>query len=144
MTGSDYNVAVSVFFPPYILCEVPSNFFLAKFNRPSYYMGTLVICWGIVMTFTGVVQSFGGLVATRFLLGIFEGLLDCCFIRLMKQANVRCSRFLSWSYLDHSAMVPTAQIPEPNGLFLSRQRPFRSILWSSRCWDSADGRPWEL
>lgn len=73
MVGSDYNVAVAVFFPSYVLCEVPSNFFLAKFNRPSYYMGTIVVCWGIVMTFTGVVQSFGGLVATRFILGIFEG-----------------------------------------------------------------------
>ena len=72
MTDTDYNVAVAVFFVPYVLCEVPSNLLLAKFSRPSYYMGTLVICWGLVMTFTGVVQSFGALVATRFLLGVFE------------------------------------------------------------------------
>jgi hypothetical protein len=56
-------------------------------------MGTLVVCWGIIMTMVsfaeyllfwdlplryltvskgGVVQNFGGLVAVRFLLGIFE------------------------------------------------------------------------
>jgi sugar phosphate permease len=72
MNDTDYNVAVAVFFVPYVLCEVPSNLLLAKFSRPSYYMGTLVTCWGVVMTCTGVVQSFGGLVGTRFLLGLFE------------------------------------------------------------------------
>jgi hypothetical protein len=35
-------------------------------------MGTLVVSWGIVMTLTGVVKNFGGLLATRFLLGVFE------------------------------------------------------------------------
>jgi hypothetical protein len=37
-----------VFFVPYVLCEVPSNLLLAKFNKASWYMGTLVVSWGIV------------------------------------------------------------------------------------------------
>jgi len=45
MSGTDYNIAVSVFFIGNFLCEVPSNMLLAKFRRPSIYMGTLVICW---------------------------------------------------------------------------------------------------
>lgn len=52
--------------------EVPSNMLLKKFKRPSYYLGVLVLCWGIVMTCTGFVQNFSGLVAVRFLLGLFE------------------------------------------------------------------------
>ena len=72
MTDTDYNVAVAVFFIPYVLCEVPSNMLLARFSKPSYYIGVLVLLWGTVMTFTGVVQTFGGLVATRFILGFFE------------------------------------------------------------------------
>lgn len=72
MTDTDYNVVTAIFFVPYVLCEVPSNLLLAKFNRPSYYMGFLVICWGLVMTFCGCVESFGSLVACRFLLGLFE------------------------------------------------------------------------
>lgn len=72
MKGSDYNVASMIFFVPYILCEIPSNVILLKFKRPSIYLGILVSCWGIVMTCSGVVQNFGGLVATRFLLGVFE------------------------------------------------------------------------
>lgn len=59
-------------FIPYVLFEVPSNILLKKFKRPSMYLGILVLSWGIVMTMTGLVQNFGGLMATRVLLGIFE------------------------------------------------------------------------
>lgn len=45
---------------------------LNKFKRPSYYLGMLVIAWGIVMTCTGTVQNFSGLVAVRFFLGLAE------------------------------------------------------------------------
>ncbi|KAH8897882.1 permease of the major facilitator superfamily [Thozetella sp. PMI_491] len=72
MSGTDYNVASMVFFVSYIICEVPSNAILVKFTRPSVYIGILVTAWGIIMTCSGVVKSFGGLVATRFLLGVFE------------------------------------------------------------------------
>lgn len=55
-----------------VLCEVPSNMILSKFDRPSWYMGTIVTCWGIVMTLSGVVKSFAGLCVTRALIGFFE------------------------------------------------------------------------
>ncbi|KAL4883377.1 major facilitator superfamily domain-containing protein [Aspergillus karnatakaensis] len=72
MTGTDYNVALAIFFIPYTLLEVPSNILLAKFTRPSVYLTILVFCWGTIVTLTGVVQNFGGLCAVRVLLGIFE------------------------------------------------------------------------
>ena len=72
MSGNDYNVALMIFFVPYVLCEVPSNMILAKFKRPSWYMGILILCWGTCMTLMGVVQNFSGLCATRFFLGVFE------------------------------------------------------------------------
>ena len=45
---------------------------LNKFKRPSYYIAMLVVSWGIVMTCTGFVQNFSGLVAVRFFLGLAE------------------------------------------------------------------------
>lgn len=63
---------VSLFFIPYILLEVPSNAVLKRFKRPSVYLGILVVSWGIVMTLTGVVKNFAGLVVTRIFLGITE------------------------------------------------------------------------
>lgn len=72
MTGEDYNIAVAMFFIPYILCEVPSNMILAKFKRPSQYIGIIVTCWGTIVTLTGCVNSLASLCATRFLIGLFE------------------------------------------------------------------------
>lgn len=83
MSGTDYNVALAVFFVPYVLCEVPSNMLLAKFAKPSLYIGILIFLWGIVMTLSGVVQNFGGLVATRFFLGLFEYVLPKTSITTM-------------------------------------------------------------
>ncbi|THW54977.1 MFS general substrate transporter [Aureobasidium pullulans] len=72
MTGVQYNIVLSIFFIPYVLCEVPSNILLKKFKRPSYYLGILVTSWGIIMTCTGLVRNFAGLMVMRILLGIFE------------------------------------------------------------------------
>ncbi|KAF3016610.1 hypothetical protein E8E15_003764 [Penicillium rubens] len=54
MSGIQYNIALSLFFIPYVL------------------LGFLVVSWGIIVVLTGVVQNFGGLVAVRILLGVFE------------------------------------------------------------------------
>ncbi|KAF7594364.1 hypothetical protein BBP40_009345 [Aspergillus hancockii] len=54
------------------LSEVPSNVLLKNFKRPSAYLSILVVSWGIIMTLTGVVQNFAGLMVTRVFLGIFE------------------------------------------------------------------------
>jgi sugar phosphate permease len=72
LDGVQWHVALSVFVVPYILLEVPSNMLLKRFKRPSYYLGILIVCWGIVMTMMGVVNTFAGLVITRILLGVFE------------------------------------------------------------------------
>lgn len=64
-------VALFVFFIPYILCEVPSNLLL-KNLRPSWYLPGIMAAWGFCTIGMGVTHSFGGLVACRFLLGIFE------------------------------------------------------------------------
>ncbi|KAF7188316.1 MFS-type transporter cnsO [Pseudocercospora fuligena] len=72
LSGIQYNIALSIFFIPYILLEVPSNIILKKFKRPSTYLGILVVAWGIVMTFTGLVKNFAGLMVVRIMLGIAE------------------------------------------------------------------------
>ena len=47
LTGAQYNMALTVFFFPYSLFEVPSNIVL-KLMRPSIWIMILVICWGTV------------------------------------------------------------------------------------------------
>ena len=72
MTGTDYNVANMMFFIPYILLEVPANTILMKFKQPSLWIGFIVTAWGIVMTCTGFVKNWTGLLICRVLLGVFE------------------------------------------------------------------------
>lgn len=135
MTGTDYNVAVAIFFVPYILGEVPSNMLLVRF-RPSWYIGFLVVTWGIVMTCTGLIQSFGGLCATRFLLGLFEagffpGMV--CSARLSYQTNAsRC-------HLLGGSMVPSSKDSNKNGHVLLLERSVRGILRSSGFWYCENG-----
>ncbi|KAG5655126.1 hypothetical protein KAF25_001899 [Fusarium avenaceum] len=72
LKGIEYNIVTAIFFIPFVLCEVPSNMILHRFKRPSWYMGGIVFCWGVIMTLTALVQNYAGLLAIRFLLGIFE------------------------------------------------------------------------
>lgn len=69
--GNRYNVALSVFFVPYSLFEIPSNVLL-KIMRPSQWIAIMMFIWGGIMTLTGIVSSYEGLVAARFFLGLAE------------------------------------------------------------------------
>lgn len=71
MTGNDYNVALLVFFVPYILFEIPSNLILKRV-APSTWLSLIMILWGICTMGQGLVNNFGGLVAMRVLVGLFE------------------------------------------------------------------------
>lgn len=51
MHGLQYNTAVTLFFVPYTLLEVPSNIIL-KMMKPSYWMAILMFSWGLVSTYS--------------------------------------------------------------------------------------------
>ncbi|ETS76899.1 hypothetical protein PFICI_10773 [Pestalotiopsis fici W106-1] len=72
LDGVKYNIALCIFFIPYILLEIPSNWMLSKVKRPSLFLGAMIIGWGIVMTLSGLVQNYAGLCVTRLFLGAFE------------------------------------------------------------------------
>ncbi|KAF1945375.1 MFS transporter-like protein [Clathrospora elynae] len=70
--GTKFNIALLVFYIPYILVDVPSNLLVKKL-RAGIYLPALITVWGLVCTFMGFVQSFAGLVVCRLLLGLCEG-----------------------------------------------------------------------
>ena len=55
MKGHDYNVALFVFFIPYILFEVPSNLLIRKI-APSTWLSSIMVLWG--MSPLSLFQSF--------------------------------------------------------------------------------------
>lgn len=71
LQGLKYNTAVTIFFVPYALFEVPSNVVL-KLMRPSLWISVLLFSWGLVMTLMGIVKTYEGLLVARFFLGVTE------------------------------------------------------------------------
>ncbi|KAL1954411.1 hypothetical protein VTO42DRAFT_1181 [Malbranchea cinnamomea] len=71
LTGPQYNLALTLFFIPYGLFEVPSNIVL-KLLRPSAWIAIMMFAWGTVMTLMGIVSNYKGLLAARWFLGVTE------------------------------------------------------------------------
>ncbi|KAI0796794.1 MFS general substrate transporter [Abortiporus biennis] len=72
LKGNQFNTCLAVFYVSYIIVELPSNWVLKKM-KPSRWLPFLVAIWGMVTTLSGLVQSFSGLLAIRFFLGLCEG-----------------------------------------------------------------------
>ncbi len=45
MKGSDYNIALFIFFIPYAVLDIPANMLMKKL-RPSIYLSTIILSWG--------------------------------------------------------------------------------------------------
>ncbi|KAG6375167.1 major facilitator superfamily domain-containing protein [Boletus reticuloceps] len=71
LVGLRYNIAAAVFFVLYIFAEVPSNIILKLF-RPSRWIPTTMVAWGLVTTLMCLVNTYQGLLATRVFLGLTE------------------------------------------------------------------------
>ncbi|KAJ4998117.1 putative transporter [Colletotrichum sp. SAR 10_66] len=71
LQGNQFQVAVSILFVTYIIFEVPSNLVLKLFT-PSRWIAFITVAWGIIATLTGLVDSYGALIACRLLLGAVE------------------------------------------------------------------------
>jgi sugar phosphate permease len=71
LTSAQYNACLSVFFATYVIFEIPSNLILKRL-RPSRWIPLIMVAWGTVMTLMGLVNSYGGLLACRLVLGAAE------------------------------------------------------------------------
>lgn len=69
--GNQYNTALTIFFVPYIAFEIPSNILLKKL-KPNVWLSACMFLFGLVTICQGLVQGYGGLLTTRFFLGVAE------------------------------------------------------------------------
>jgi MFS family permease len=72
LQGLQYNDCLAVLFPFYIAAEIPSNIMMKRI-RPSLWLTFIMVCWSAAMIGQGFVRNYQGLMATRVLLGVFEG-----------------------------------------------------------------------
>lgn len=71
LAGNEYNTALTIFFVPYILFEIPSNILLKRL-KPHVWLSGCMFMFGVVTVCQGLVQGYSGLLTTRFFLGFFE------------------------------------------------------------------------
>lgn len=72
LTNPQYETCLSILYVGYILMQIPSNMFINRIARPSLYLGSVMLVWGLISTLTGIVQGFTGMVVVRFFLGFVE------------------------------------------------------------------------
>ncbi|KAI1747998.1 MFS general substrate transporter [Xylaria castorea] len=71
LVGQQPNVALTIFFVPYILFEIPSNILMKRWS-PRVWLSGCILVFGVITIGQGFVQSYSGLLTTRFLLGLAE------------------------------------------------------------------------
>ncbi|KAK2059142.1 MFS general substrate transporter [Colletotrichum caudatum] len=105
LAGNQFQTCVSILFVGYIIMQVPSNMVLNKLGRPSIYLAGCMGVWGVLCACSGAACGFGGLLATRFLLGFVQAAfypgcvatLSSWYIR--KELGVRTGLFYMGSML---------------------------------------------
>lgn len=69
--GNQFATALTVFFVPYIVFEVLSNYVI-KIVKPHIWLSCLILLFGLVTLLVAYSKNFGGLIVCRLFLGIFE------------------------------------------------------------------------
>ena len=74
LTPIEYSNLIAFLYITYVIFQVPSNIYIARISRPSYYIVACMIVWGIISGLTAVAKNYAGLVAIRLLLGLAESI----------------------------------------------------------------------
>ncbi|KWU44746.1 membrane transporter [Rhodotorula sp. JG-1b] len=118
---SQYSWLSSIFYIAYLVGEWPTNYCLQRLPLAKY-TGANIVAWGIVLACTAVTHNYAGLVAVRFLLGLFEACITPSFSLVTSQwyrkreqgfrtgiwfsfnafANV-IGAFMAWGFAKHDA-----------------------------------------
>lgn len=76
MPSNGYNTCLWIFYVPFVLVEAPSNLIMSLPKvKPNWYLGVNMLVLGVVSMCQGLTASYHGMLAIRFLMGIFEATL---------------------------------------------------------------------
>ncbi|PPQ66338.1 hypothetical protein CVT26_011169 [Gymnopilus dilepis] len=67
-----YATVIAILYASYCPAQVPSNMILNKVTRPSLYIGTCTVLWGLTSAMTGVTKNFTGILLCRVFIGLPE------------------------------------------------------------------------
>ncbi|KAI8998868.1 MFS general substrate transporter [Trametes punicea] len=72
LTDEQFSFALTITIIPYTVVNFPTNA-LQKLIGPRLLLPSMVVLWGTVCAFQGLLRDYPGLLACRFFLGLFEG-----------------------------------------------------------------------
>ncbi|GAA5868269.1 hypothetical protein JCM8547_002300 [Rhodosporidiobolus lusitaniae] len=72
LKGREYDTLLSILYVSYILAQIPSNMIVQYTGRPSIWLPSCCIVWGLISTLTGITHNFTGALLCRFFLGFVE------------------------------------------------------------------------
>ncbi|PWY76081.1 MFS general substrate transporter [Aspergillus sclerotioniger CBS 115572] len=71
LKGNDYSLMVLLFYIPFGLCDLPWNLLLKRYGG-RLTLSFMTVVWGILALCQCAVKDFGGMIAVRMILGVFE------------------------------------------------------------------------
>ncbi|PWY69070.1 MFS general substrate transporter [Aspergillus heteromorphus CBS 117.55] len=71
LVGNDYSLIVLLFYIPFGLCDLPWNLLLKRYGG-RITLSFMTVVWGILALCQCAVKDFGGMIAVRMILGVFE------------------------------------------------------------------------
>ncbi|EPS29526.1 hypothetical protein PDE_04476 [Penicillium oxalicum 114-2] len=100
LSPNQYNATLTIFFVSYSVFETLTNILLKRL-RPSIFIPSIMLAWGVCMTCMGLVKNYSGLMAVRWFLGLSEAglfpgvgyFLSCWYRR--SEFGVRMAIFFS-------------------------------------------------
>ncbi|TBU32958.1 sugar transporter [Dichomitus squalens] len=72
LKGQEYATLLSILYVGYMIMQVPSNMVLNRLGKPSLYLPTCMVIWGVISILTGITTDFIGALLARFFLGFVE------------------------------------------------------------------------
>ncbi|KAF8141262.1 major facilitator superfamily domain-containing protein [Boletus edulis] len=72
LSDVQYDTVVAILYVSYAPAQIPSNMALNYISRPTLYIGTCVVLWGLTSALTGATHNFAGITACRVFIGLPE------------------------------------------------------------------------
>ncbi|KAL7416059.1 major facilitator superfamily domain-containing protein [Mrakia frigida] len=91
LQGTDYSWLSSIFYFGWLAWAIPSNLLLQK-SPAATYLGFNIFMWGVLLMAQAAAQSFGALLALRFLSGAAEAIADPAFMLVTSMFYTRAEQ----------------------------------------------------
>lgn len=86
LTPGRYAQANAFFYYGYLTAALPMSVLVQRYKaRLNFFLGGMIVLWGAILMLTCVVQSWQGLYAQRFFLGLVESAVSPGFVAVTRQ-----------------------------------------------------------